>query len=268
MGALVILFGGMIGFLVFQNINNGEVAISQANTYDPSKPAFPSASTPAENNAPANTSAANSNSIAGPGMGNFRGQDTNTASGPFGELDRDEAAKTKPGSGTKEITNTTETATAATPADDINTTRDEGVSSPINRAAPEPAREQEKKSEDAKLSMARSAPAPPPPPPGAAAQQPAKPAKKVGRYDAEPKDAGADRYKNDASGNARRQVGGKTFNRSGGVWYDSGYSQQRTTDVRRGTEEYRKLDSGLRSIADNLGGTVIVMWKEKAYRIQ
>lgn len=64
----------------------------------------------------------------------------------------------------------------------------------------------------------------------------------------------------------RRQVSGKTFERKG-VWYDSAYRGQPTTNVRRGTNDYKKLESGLRSIGDNLGGTIVVVWKEKAYRI-
>jgi len=63
-------------------------------------------------------------------------------------------------------------------------------------------------------------------------------------------------------------VGGKTFKRSNNVWYDSAYRGQNTTNVTRGTNEYKKLDAGLRGIAENLGGTVVVVWKEKAYRIQ
>jgi hypothetical protein len=63
-------------------------------------------------------------------------------------------------------------------------------------------------------------------------------------------------------------VGGKTFKRENNVWYDSAYRQQPTTNVTRGTKEYKKLDSGLRGIAENLGGTAIIVWKEKAYRIQ
>ena len=63
-------------------------------------------------------------------------------------------------------------------------------------------------------------------------------------------------------------VGGKTFKRADNVWVDSGYKGRATTNVTRGTKEYKKLDSGLRAIAENLGGTVVVVWKEKAYRIQ
>lgn len=63
-------------------------------------------------------------------------------------------------------------------------------------------------------------------------------------------------------------VGGKIFKRTNNVWYDSAYRGQPTVNVTRGTNEYKKLDAGLRGIAGNLGGTVVVVWKQKAYRIQ
>ncbi len=66
----------------------------------------------------------------------------------------------------------------------------------------------------------------------------------------------------------RRRAGDKTFNFASGVWYDTSYNQQATVNVRRGTPEYKKLDSGLRSIAESIGGTLVVVWKGKAYRIQ
>ncbi len=63
-------------------------------------------------------------------------------------------------------------------------------------------------------------------------------------------------------------VGKKTFRRANDVWIDSTYKGQSTTNISRGTNEYKKLDFGLRSIVENLGGTVIVVWKEKVYRVQ
>ncbi len=63
-------------------------------------------------------------------------------------------------------------------------------------------------------------------------------------------------------------AGGKIFKRQNNVWYDSTYRGQATTNITRGTKEYKKLDSGLRGIAENLGGTIVVVWKQKAYRIQ
>ena len=67
---------------------------------------------------------------------------------------------------------------------------------------------------------------------------------------------------------SRRNMGGKTFEMKQGAWYDSSYSGQKTRNVRRSSEDYRKLDAGLRNIADNIGGTIIIVWKDKAYRIQ
>lgn len=71
-----------------------------------------------------------------------------------------------------------------------------------------------------------------------------------------------------SSGAENRQIGGKTFTRREDVWYDASYNGQATTNVSRGSGDYQKLDTGLRSIAGNLSGTIVVVWKNKAYRIQ
>lgn len=65
-----------------------------------------------------------------------------------------------------------------------------------------------------------------------------------------------------------RRVGGKDFSRRNNVWYDEAYNGQATTNVRRNTDDYRKLDRGLRTIAESLEGVVVVVWTGKAYRIQ
>jgi hypothetical protein len=65
-----------------------------------------------------------------------------------------------------------------------------------------------------------------------------------------------------------KRISGKGFQRRNNVWYDNSYRGQATTNVRRGTDEYRKLDGGLRSIAESLAGVVVVMWEGKAFRIQ
>ena len=66
-----------------------------------------------------------------------------------------------------------------------------------------------------------------------------------------------------------RNVGGKTFQNLDGVWRDNAYSGQTTVMVTRGSDEYKKLDGGLRSIADSFRGeTVIIVWQGKAYRIR
>lgn len=66
----------------------------------------------------------------------------------------------------------------------------------------------------------------------------------------------------------KTSVGGKNFKRENNAWIDVDYQNQKTTKITRGTEEYKKLDKDLRVIVENLGGIVIIVWKEKAYRIQ
>jgi anti-sigma factor ChrR (cupin superfamily) len=64
-------------------------------------------------------------------------------------------------------------------------------------------------------------------------------------------------------------VGGRKFRRQGGVWVDLKFkSSMSITTVSRGSENFAALDSKLRSIAQQLGGEVIVVWKAKAYRIR
>ena len=66
-----------------------------------------------------------------------------------------------------------------------------------------------------------------------------------------------------------RSVGGRKFKRQGNAWVDSKLkSSMSIRTVGRGSEEFDKLDSGLRSIAKQLGGEIVVVWKGKAYRIR
>ncbi len=73
---------------------------------------------------------------------------------------------------------------------------------------------------------------------------------------------------NSAAEVSTRSLYGKSFENRGGVWYDADYNGKGAKTVRRGTDEYKKLDSGLRKIADTLGGTVFIVWKERALKIQ
>lgn len=66
-----------------------------------------------------------------------------------------------------------------------------------------------------------------------------------------------------------RSVGGRKFRRQGGSWIDTKFkSSMSLKTVSRGSEEFSSLDSGLRSIASQFSGEIIVVWKNKAYRIQ
>ena len=68
-----------------------------------------------------------------------------------------------------------------------------------------------------------------------------------------------------------RSAGGRQFRRQGGAWVDTSYNSSRATiNVSRGSEQYRALvadEPGIRAIADQLGGVVIIVWKKRAYRI-
>lgn len=68
-----------------------------------------------------------------------------------------------------------------------------------------------------------------------------------------------------------RTVSGRRFRRQSGAWVDTAYdSSQSTTNVGRGSEQYRALiadEPAIRTIAEQLSGQVIVVWKGRAYRI-
>lgn len=66
----------------------------------------------------------------------------------------------------------------------------------------------------------------------------------------------------------KRSAGGRTFEDRNGVWTDTAYRGQAVTVYKRGSDSYKKLDSGIRSIADQLGGTVIIVAGSRAYKIQ
>lgn len=66
-----------------------------------------------------------------------------------------------------------------------------------------------------------------------------------------------------------RSVGGRKFRKQGSGWVDLKFkSSMSVKTVARGSEEFSSLDSGLRSIASQLSGEIIVVWKSKAYRIR
>jgi hypothetical protein len=69
-----------------------------------------------------------------------------------------------------------------------------------------------------------------------------------------------------------RTVAGHRFKRRGSIWTDVLYdSNQSTVNVSRGSEQYRALvgdEPDLRRIAEELSGTIIVVWKNRAYRIR
>jgi hypothetical protein len=67
-------------------------------------------------------------------------------------------------------------------------------------------------------------------------------------------------------------VAGRHFKHEGTTWIDTAYESSRgAINVTRGSEQYRALvadEPGLRTIANQLKGVVIVVWKNRVYRIQ
>ncbi|MFN2578512.1 MAG: hypothetical protein ABR607_12570 [Pyrinomonadaceae bacterium] len=65
-----------------------------------------------------------------------------------------------------------------------------------------------------------------------------------------------------------RSVGGRKFRRQGNAWIDQKFkSSMPLKKISRGSEEFAALDSSVRSIAQQLGGEIIVVSKGKAFLI-
>lgn len=69
-----------------------------------------------------------------------------------------------------------------------------------------------------------------------------------------------------------RSVGGRRFRKQNGVWVDTAYnSANRIVDVSRSSEQFRALvadEPTIKTIADELEGTIVVVWKGSTYRIR
>lgn len=68
-----------------------------------------------------------------------------------------------------------------------------------------------------------------------------------------------------------RSVAGRRFRREGSVWVDTGFdSSTPTVNVTRGSEQFRALvadEPAIKTIAEQLDGEIVVVWKKQAYRI-
>ena len=69
-----------------------------------------------------------------------------------------------------------------------------------------------------------------------------------------------------------RSVAGRRFRKQANIWIDTAYDSSRdTTTLRRGSEQYRALiadEPEIKTIADQLDGEFVVVWKGRAYRIR
>lgn len=69
-----------------------------------------------------------------------------------------------------------------------------------------------------------------------------------------------------------RSVAGRRFRKEGGVWIDTAYNSARTTTtLARNSEQFRALvadEPAIQTIADQLDGEIVVVWKGRPYRIR
>lgn len=81
----------------------------------------------------------------------------------------------------------------------------------------------------------------------------------------------ADLKRDELSANTR-SVAGRRFQKKGGVWIDTAYdSSKDAVTLTRGSEQYRALvadEPAIKTIADELDGEIIVVWKGHTYRIR
>jgi hypothetical protein len=258
MGGLVLVFGGLLGFLILQNRNMMTgTEVSQVTNQAPAQSGYPAQEPVAR--VSNSVASANSNIAMPAGAPNFQGTvDTEATPGPGLPVDEVKAGDNKA------ISRENPKGPPESPANTL-IERDDGT---VVRKAETFSELQNKPMNEAKpSSMTGGQPAPvsaaPPPPPPAKTDERARGVSAKDSRDKEKKQLALG-----SAASGRREVDGKTFSRVGSVWYDAAYQGQQTRDVRRGTNEYKKLDSGLRSITDTLGGTVVVVWRDGAYRIQ
>ena len=268
MGALVLLFSGFLGLAVWQNMNrsqNTEVSqIEQKETYSTAANAA-AANTTSATNAASNAvnSAENTPGTIAPANPAIAGQAPSTmanaaanspVSGPVGRTATAPNLEEQP----KQLQERAETKPAAPMAAAPPAPKDsEDAKVTADQLAAKDDRDQalanEKQADSEMRAMKKEAPV--------TTMRQMNNLPLNGRKTAP--------MVNGASGYApTRTVNGRTFTKKDGVWYDADYHGQSTINVRRGADIYKKLDGGLRSIADSLGGTVVTIWKGKAYRIQ
>ena len=83
------------------------------------------------------------------------------------------------------------------------------------------------------------------------------------------RDEAGEKDKNEAD---TRTVAGRRFRKQGGVWIDTAYNSSRSVmNLKRDSEQYRVLvadEPAIKTIADQLDGEIIVVWKGRTYRIR
>ncbi len=271
MGALVLMFGGVIVFIALQNQGQGDLAMSE-------KPdsAKQVAVEPNYNAANANAAAtyqapgisdqmpASSNAAA---VANAAALPQATPASPTEERKERDMAKTGFTADGIAVTDSTTSASGQPAAE----------SQPVMKAAPPPpapadreklpmkdeAGDDKKKGDEDRADLGAMKRASRETPLGAGVQR------RTGPINTQQNQISQQQvFDYPAAKPVTKIVSGKTFENRDGAWYDSAYRGQATLNFRRKTREYDALDRDLRRIADSVGGTVVVVWKGKAYRVQ
>lgn len=265
MGAFVLVFGGFLGVLVFQNVEKSESSLSQA-TEPMSKqsgPSFNQNSDFSSSDALSNANAAAGNAMASNTMTTAANAAANTSNSAASNMAANTASQSY-------SSNAAAVAREETSSDKTEKAKNAPV---ILSATPPPPAETKPEAQtrdDAEMRdetgdvMVAAAP-PPPPPPAPATGQAANPKKAAQNREDSAENLRATR----AAPASSRKIGGKTFRRINSAWVDGDYREgMPLTRIVRGSDDYKKLDREVKNAAENLDGLVIVVWKSKGYRIQ
>ena len=277
MGALVLAFSGILGFLALSNREERNATISQANT------------APVRDQAPASTAAADDNSrTAGNSAvtSNVPALPAETRPNSASNSSAAARAAAKPAGEPPEAVRSGIARTEADQPFAVDGSVAAGAAPPIAAAAPPPSlpeprpvedekvrdREAKEKAEDAAVNDAIRTEER-----VAIARKRAADDFGGSRGNTNLKRAPAGPSRN--SGQVQqmpnvmleavpvRTVAGKTFSLRNGIWYDAAYRNQGTREIKRGSEKYKALDEGLRETAEQFSGTVVIVWAGKAYKI-
>jgi hypothetical protein len=277
MGGLVLVFGGLLGVSLLQSSMSGDSAtVSQATETQPSahgpmaldEPDYSSAANASSNATPMNANSSVSSSAVSNTAANATGSGQMPAPKPADAeidsrnepsagvmLDGVDAAKPAAAAPPPSVSATREILTEREPKDADDVKKEDKLSSVTGRSVNELPAEAKKRVADENL--LKQAPR----------SQAGGPMKSKSGPTRDAQQNFPNRADNTYELRSRR-ISGKDFQFKNGAWYDGAYRGQATRNVRRQTEEYKKLDSGLRVIAESLSGVVVVVWKDGAYRIQ
>jgi hypothetical protein len=264
MGALSLLFAGIIGFIAFNNNKNSGESLAQVEEMTKSTTApqtnksaisDEASKEVAKTVAPANvlSNATSTTAVANTSVNTSVSLRPNNQ---VSELQRERETKKSNGPFSKE--ESTESATddkvsAVSPEPQSNIMPSQAAQSPKPVSAEKSVVEQpsEKVDQSQDSEVTRSAPA--------LSKRKTAPNKPV---------LGVSDESDATISSNTKSVSGKTFRKSNGLWTDSAYSGGSTKDISKTSKAFNKLDLSLRDIANNFTEPVIVVWKAKSYKIQ